>query len=179
MPAPYIHESHVAQEPWPLEVAENLDGATATILNKRLMKVGAKYLTVFCKVAVKCQSPIEHQLLAAFFASEDYGPNSPKWQFSDYDPSVEQVDNVCGYIQSKVGKYRADMMIVVKKPFSIIVVECDGHNFHERTKKQASHDRSRDRWMTARGIKVQRFTGAEIYADPYSCAQEVMEILHQ
>lgn len=53
------------------------------------------------------------------------------------------------------------------------VVECDGHDFHERTKEQARRDRSRDRRLQEHGFRVFRFTGSELYRDPYGCAQEV------
>jgi very-short-patch-repair endonuclease len=43
------------------------------------------------------------------------------------------------------------------------VVECDGHDFHERTKEQAERDRSRDRAVQAQGWRMFRFTGSELY----------------
>ena len=58
----------------------------------------------------------------------------------------------------------------------IVVVECDGHEFHDRTKEQARRDKSRDRFLTAFGAKVMRFTGAEIYADADACAEEVFRV---
>ncbi|KAA0117930.1 DUF559 domain-containing protein [Methylobacterium sp. P1-11] len=58
------------------------------------------------------------------------------------------------------------------------VVECDGHEFHERTKEQAQRDRSRDRRLQEAGYRVFRFTGSEIYRDPLGCAREVMNWAH-
>lgn len=55
------------------------------------------------------------------------------------------------------------------------VIECDGHDFHERTKEQAIRDRSRDRRLQEAGHRVFRFTGAEIYRDPMKCASEVYD----
>lgn len=46
-----------------------------------------------------------------------------------------------------------------------VVVECDGHDYHERTKEQAARDRSRDRALTGLGWRVLRFTGREIVRD--------------
>ena len=65
--------------------------------------------------------------------------------------------------QAPVLKYRADILLTVEfegKVLGQVVVECDGHNFHERTKDQASRDRTRDREMTLAGFKVMRFTGS-------------------
>lgn len=53
------------------------------------------------------------------------------------------------------------------------VIECDGHEFHERTKEQATRDRSRDRRLQDDGHRVFRFTGSEIYRNPLDCAREV------
>lgn len=56
-----------------------------------------------------------------------------------------------------------------------VFVECDGHDFHERTKEQAERDRSKDRAIQAAGIPIFRFTGREIYPDVGKCAGEVLE----
>ena len=54
-----------------------------------------------------------------------------------------------------------------------LVVECDGHEYHERTKEQAASDRSRDRKLTSLGFDVFRFTGSELWRDPWDCACQV------
>jgi hypothetical protein len=58
-----------------------------------------------------------------------------------------------------------------------IVIECDGHDFHERTKQQAARDKSRDRQLITLGYHVLRFTGSEIWADPRRCAKEVSRLV--
>lgn len=58
-----------------------------------------------------------------------------------------------------------------------LFVECDGHDFHERTKEQAERDRSRDREITTAGIPFLRFTGREIHRDAAQCANEVANTL--
>lgn len=55
-----------------------------------------------------------------------------------------------------------------------LVVECDGHEFHEKTSEQAKKDKSRDRDLLSRGYPVMRFTGSEIYCDPLKCAEQVV-----
>lgn len=56
-----------------------------------------------------------------------------------------------------------------------IIIECDGHDFHERTKEQAAKDRSRDRSATAAGHRIFRFTGSEIYRDPLGCSRDALK----
>lgn len=56
-----------------------------------------------------------------------------------------------------------------------LIVECDGHDFHERTKEQAARDRSRDRDAQLAGIEIFRFTGSELWRDAWGCAAQVIE----
>lgn len=65
----------------------------------------------------------------------------------------------------------------IRLPF--VVIECDGHDFHERTADQAMHDRSRDRAMLEAGLHVMRFTGREIHRDPDECANQVVRVLEK
>jgi hypothetical protein len=59
---------------------------------------------------------------------------------------------------------------------AILLVECDGHDWHERTPQQASRDRARDRDIYRRtGLAVLRFTGSDIHRDADSCAVEILE----
>ena len=56
-----------------------------------------------------------------------------------------------------------------------LIVECDGHEFHERTKVQASRDKARDRAAVLNGAQIFRFTGSEIWRDPMACADQIIE----
>lgn len=56
--------------------------------------------------------------------------------------------------------------------FARLVVEVDGHEFHERTKEQAARDKSRDRYLTSNGYTIFRFTGSEVYRKPDQMAAE-------
>lgn len=84
-----------------------------------------------------------------------------------------------GYSREKT--YRADFLVSFLKQENDIhyqfVIECDGHEFHERTKEQAARDRQRDRDMLESGIVVIRFTGSEIYENPYKCARQALRII--
>lgn len=96
----------------------------------------------------------------------------------DASPEMGQV-----YIvpQAKVGIYSVDFLFVIGTALGPrwLAVECDGHDFHERTKEQAKHDKSRDRYMLERGIRVMRFTGSEIWADPDKCVQQALYMLYR
>lgn len=78
--------------------------------------------------------------------------------------------------QAAFDRYRVDFLISYHFFGSTLelIVECDGHEFHERTKAQAARDRRRDRDLQRLGIKVFRFTGSELRRDAAGCADEVI-----
>lgn len=76
-------------------------------------------------------------------------------------------------------RYRLDFLLLAfdsKRSVSMVAIECDGHEFHDRTKEQASADRARDRALQVEGLRVARFTGADIHASPEACARSVWEL---
>ncbi len=84
--------------------------------------------------------------------------------------------------QAQIGNWRVDFLICAtndsgdRKPaWRKVIVECDGHDFHERTKEQAAKDRSRDREAQMNGYHILRFTGSELWRDPWGCAGKVCE----
>lgn len=82
--------------------------------------------------------------------------------------------------QFEVGGFRVDFLIQFfskRNQWERLVVECDGHDFHERTKRQAARDRARDRHMQAAGLTVFRFTGSEIFEAPVKCVEQVYQWL--
>jgi very-short-patch-repair endonuclease len=123
-----------------------------------------------------CDSPIERLFLIAF----DLVGNDDGGVIYSEPPPGYDADWFFVKQQEPILSYRADFVIgLVEHPEAQrIVVECDGHDYHERTKDQARHDRQRDREMQAAGFKVFRFTGSEIYRDAIACAQEVVRELY-
>lgn len=74
--------------------------------------------------------------------------------------------------QVEVAGYRVDLALTGQHV--AVAIECDGHDFHEKTKEQAARDKARDRAITAAGYSVMRFTGSEIWRDPFACAEEAI-----
>lgn len=131
-----------------------------------------------------CGSPIEEIVLAALMANTAV-PDCIEWKFfGKGSPSKHQSfwnqEFAYVYQQVRIGDYRADFLIVdCSVPFNLakprfMVIECDGHDFHEKTKEQARHDKRRDRYFQSQGIKVLRFTGSEIFNDPAAVADEIV-----
>ena len=71
------------------------------------------------------------------------------------------------------GKDPMDVLPGSDRRWKHLVIECDGHDFHERTKQQAARDRSRDRQAVLAGMDCFRFTGSELWRDPWDCAAQV------
>lgn len=82
--------------------------------------------------------------------------------------------------QVKVGsRYIVDFLVASELDGCVVAaaVECDGHDFHEKTKEQVSKDKERDRFLQANGLLVLRYSGADIWADPVACTDNVFEVL--
>lgn len=140
-------------------------------------------------LAEHCASPIERVLLAALILiftdpaikllKPRNGSALPYTSLICGDAGPYDASYVGGiYPQVDIGPYRADFYFEAfdkesgERWFQMII-ECDGHVFHEKTKEQARRDKKRDRWFQSRGIIVLRFTGSEVWGDPYECASEV------
>lgn len=135
----------------------------------------------------KCESPIE-ELMAVAIAMARW--NHGGVQFNLHPKFHHQRtlcetdswgDNLVRFgAQIEVAGFRLDFLlsrVVVGGRVVHVAVECDGHEFHEKTKEQAARDKARDRELSAHGITVLRFTGSEIWKDAASCAREAIDLL--
>lgn len=123
---------------------------------------------------VNCESPVE-QLLSLHLKDLKYGFNhwNPFIDISDFIPNQE--------IICKNGKkYRLDFYFIVNyknQGVKYFGIECDGYEFHQKTKEQAKNDYERQRDLQKEGIEIIRFTGSEIWEDPRMCVIEIKEII--
>lgn len=135
-----------------------------------------------------CESPIEEAMLVSLISTGlqlgdlvEVGGFTVGWD----DGLSSAVKTLLVKPQFKVEKFRADFRVSLRKQprgreesrEASVLVECDGHDYHERTKDQARRDKSRDRKLQALGHQVLRFTGSEIWADPLLVASEVVDHL--
>lgn len=74
-----------------------------------------------------------------------------------------------------IDSYRVDFLLSINGLH--LAVECDGHEWHERTKQQAAYDRARDRDLLKQNITTIRFTGSEIHHSPERCAADVYAVV--
>lgn len=128
-------------------------------------------------LAAYCESPIE-ALFATAFLSFCAMRSDPAVFVKGDAPAAPHAR---WYIRPQVTLlgYRVDFVIgvfpIVEADKRILIVECDGHEFHERTPEQAARDRSRDRQFQSEGIKIFRFTGREIHRQPIQCVADALK----
>ncbi|GAA0616647.1 endonuclease domain-containing protein [Paenochrobactrum glaciei] len=129
-----------------------------------------------CKLATN--SHIEAWMLWAIWCACDREGESFGLSLEREMPADLGGTSVLVIPQLDIGNYKADFAIAYNQG-SRIIVECDGHDFHEKTKQQAQHDKQRDRFVQDKGWKIYRFTGSEIYKSPLTCANGVIESLRR
>jgi len=126
------------------------------------------------------QSPIEELFLAAVYASNiDWGDSPVHIYMAQYTEDATRFEGDHLWTQAQIGSYRVDFLFerIGPRDTRRVIVECDGHDWHEKTKEQATSDKARDRYLVAKGFKVLRFTGSELYRDPVCCWAEARNVL--
>lgn len=131
--------------------------------------------------AGRCESPIERALFWALVAGTWRRGAAYEWGIVFNDDETGAVLTLTTqrpwpYFEPR---YRFDfgLNISLREWRQDVAIECDGHDFHERTKEQAARDRSRDRELLLSGVPTVRFTGSEIFKDPAKCAQSVFDLV--
>jgi very-short-patch-repair endonuclease len=158
----------------------------------------AERMTQFLTNALrKSESPLETYMLLALVVSALRKTDGilfvldGRFQGIQLQPVLSEV-----YIepQAIIGEYRVDFLVTwseihwekyenttstPRKASAHLVVECDGHNFHEKTKEQAARDKLRDRTLQECGYNVFRFTGSEIWQDTLKCADDAIDFIQR
>lgn len=139
-----------------------------------------------------CESPIEKQLMFALLIAAHATQHVVTIHHRFCSPESWGFFGGCGpetlviSPQAQIGEHRVDFLIEREDyepsrggmaTLSKLVVECDGHDFHEKTKEQARKDKSRDRTLQSCGYPVFRFTGAEIFQDVFKCIADILSFL--
>lgn len=70
-----------------------------------------------------------------------------------------------------------DGMVDVKNHGYMLAIECDGHEFHEKTKEQVAKDNEREYDLKMQGFDVLRFSGSQLYNKPFRCAAQTLDYI--
>lgn len=150
-------------------------------VQEEFYKVLDSYGTDVLEFISNAESPVEELFgmwlhrLADEFRYSTLRPRDPE-DFFEID-SQSEVD-----VNGK--KYRVDFTLdyvtfLFGQPFDYytVFVEIDGHEFHEKTKEQVRHDKERERAIAPYANEILRYSGSEIYDDPWGYANEAMQHL--
>jgi very-short-patch-repair endonuclease len=122
----------------------------------------------------ECKSPIEEIFNVAYdlkVGSEFYFPRIEALQLKNQAKIVANGNT-----------YYADFLFDTSDCFTYehdfkLVIECDGHEFHEKTKEQVERGNKRDLDLKKEGYDILHFSGSQIYKDPIGCAEEVINYI--
>lgn len=131
----------------------------------------------FLESLVGCESPLE-QLFA--LTMDNFGLTT----MVKFNPEIDvlTIENQYEVVISG-NTYRLDFYIPVEyrknntiklKKFAI---EIDGHEFHQKTKKQVERDNERTRNLQLEGYEVIRFSGTEIYHKPHQAVSTLISLI--
>lgn len=146
----------------------------------RVKQIILEYLIRFSEISdgmFKCllhngESPIEQILFTAF---EIYMTIEHKTKIYLL-PQIE--------VESNNQRYRVDFLYdenewinTEMKTGRKIIIECDGYEFHQKTKEQVQYDNEREYNLKMKGFEIIRFSGSQIYNQPMKCAEDLYNFI--
>jgi very-short-patch-repair endonuclease len=138
-------------------------------------------MQMFAAEVEALSSPIERLMAGALMilVEPTYRPGIIRHDFCLESASLEVQEQVGPTIwaQAPIGRYRIDFLVRWKLGdiSYFYAVECDGHDYHSRTKAQIERDKERDNSLLALDIPTFRYAGSSIVRDPYGVATDVIE----
>lgn len=125
----------------------------------------------------ECKSPIE-QLFYYAYSIVDFENEGGDCHSLYILPQEEIHANGKTYYADFVfdSDYLKDDGDIPENPLKL-VIECDGHEFHERTKEQVKRGNERDYNLKSVGYDILHFSGSQIHNEPITCAKKVYEYI--
>lgn len=151
-----------------------IDGEQEDRIKDEIKRMLAEKGGYYLRTLRVCESPIEKLLMLRLMQEQEYFEQT----YGSCGIEVDIIPQMKVEVDDK--NYRVDFVLtvvdVIAQKRTDIAIECDGHDFHEKTKEQAAKDKMRDRDLQKKGMYVIRFTGSEIWKSPTDCASEVFDI---
>lgn len=158
-------------------VYEFLEKAAKSFANLQLERFEAESLSYLSYLGM--ESPIEHIFFIALrLQCEEIG-----YEFNTDEDSGDYKgfrNRLSVYPQKQIGHYRVDFLIVCRNlnKTNQIIIELDGHDFHDKDKHQRSYEKARDRFLINSGYKVFHYTGSDVVSNPHHVVFEVIKSLN-
>lgn len=154
------------------EVFELLEDNVRNQLDSKI----EKYKDFLLLELLDTESPIERLMILALNDIDAIY----KLQYIEKEYNVKIINRMAqANINIDNHKYRVDYLIEVfmqelnKK--ICFVIECNGHDFHEKTKEQVKKDNIKNRTLLKNGYVIFNFSGSEIFNDNDKCASEIID----
>jgi very-short-patch-repair endonuclease len=128
------------------------------------------YPTIFCE---GIQSPIEQIFITAFELYMQFLNKEYIFLFSQKEIFTNEKRYIVDFF------FESDQYVNLFETNKKIIIECDGYNFHQKTKEQIKHDNEREYDLKMAGYEIIRFSGSQIYNEPFKCAEDTYNyIMH-
>lgn len=128
-------------------------------------------------------SPIEEGLVHGLLV---ISMTDPAFRFVDlWSFRSETEYRVSIHVQHPIDKYRADFALHLtaesggRMLSEWFAIECDGYEFHHKTREQVTRDKARERVITSKGFRVLRFSGTEIHRGLADVMAEIFTLMNR
>lgn len=121
------------------------------------------YPTIMCEDII---SPIEQIFITAFDLFILIMKKDNIFLFSQAPIKLENKKYIVDFL------FEEDEFINKFHTNKKIIIECDGYEFHQKTKEQVQHDNEREYDLKMAGYEVIRFSGSQIFNNPLKCAED-------
>lgn len=130
------------------------------------LEIAAKFVDFeWALVSLEAMEPFEYEV------GFKLGPNSVA--------AIVPQATVSGATASDEWKYRLDFLLIAGRSVAsrrAFAIECDGHEWHEKSKAQVARDKRRDRDLILAGIVPVRFSGHEIHKSVGDCVDYIRSL---
>jgi very-short-patch-repair endonuclease len=124
-------------------------------------------------MAAETESPIETIFGAQLALALRHFCKDIGWKFS----VGTEDDDIVLHPQFSLARFRYDFAVRAKgKLKPLVLVECDGKEFHSSSDQQAN-DKLKDVAASRAGVRLIRFTGSEIHRDIDACVKYAMSAI--
>lgn len=170
----------ISERGFPCDGGVAVGVVTCVMDSKPIEDLFLSYVNAEKNVIDLCQSPIERYMfigLISMFTRDVETARVDIFCSCGGDVCSVPAGAVVIQPQFKVGGYFADFILAIGKLRRGILIECDGHEWHEKSKEQVIADNKRNRAFRMHGFELLRFSGSEIYNDLAGCLRDVRDLI--
>ena len=126
-----------------------------------------------------CKSPIEVIFNLAYDLIIHYGDSEAYFLEPQYEVVSRNEENKYYVDFAFIAEDFEEFITTIKNPNFKLAIECDGHEFHEKTKEQVQQDNEREYELKMSGFDVLHFSGSQIYNNPFKCAAQTLNYIKE